>query len=543
MSIENRQKEEIANRLLDGILGPSHGKVPDHYHQGRTGVVNDSHLCKVGNNFICVKSVDRGGISPCIGFYIKEPTKKEWFERIKQLPLPDGFSLDEKAYTKKPKGWISFGREECKSADDLYKQIVNPGTKLEQWVQLFNTLKSFAEEEFGYAPEFFDKANKNKENEKETPQMPTDSTEEQKKSKGMDSRNLIVFGAPGAGKSHKLEADRKSYFDDRFERVTFYPTYSYAQFVGTYKPVMKPKENGGGEEISYEFVPGPFLRVLVKALNAQADDNGEKQKYCLVIEEINRANAAAVFGDIFQLLDRGEDESSEYSIAASEDVKKYLKGKLNDEAQKFLNVVKKKDQKGNEIEEWEFCNLRIPANMYIWATMNSADQGVFPMDTAFKRRWEFEYIGIDEGEGDCKNWTIEGSDYKWNDVRKFINALLASHGVNEDKLMGPFFVKAQNDVVSKKAFKSKVLMYLWEDAARMCRRQMFGKDILTYSVLCECWDKSGVGAFKEDSELGKSDDNSDLKKLYRALEKSQKHSEKTGAGVSGSENTTGENSQ
>lgn len=305
-------------------------------------------------------------------------------------------------------------------------------------------------------------------------------------------RNLIYFGAPGTGKSYKLnQALEKNFrenigenFRENFERVTFYPTYSYAQFVGTYKPVMVQDNTGnnngntGREEIAYQFVPGPFLRVLTNAIN------NPNIKYCLVIEEINRANAAAVFGDVFQLLDRNSDGESEYSIAASEDIKKYLI------KEKKENIPVEKAQK-----------LSIPKNMYIWATMNSADQGVFPMDTAFKRRWSFEYIGIDKGVTDvCKGWVIEGSNIKWNDFRKFVNGLLSSFDVNEDKLMGPYFVKADKkadniDQISENLFASKVLMYLWEDAARMIRKNIFGPEIKTYSKLVSEWEKDGIKIF------------------------------------------------
>ena len=343
-------------------------------------------------------------------------------------------------------------------------------------------------------------------------------------------RNLIYFGAPGTGKSHKLNEDVKAFFDDRYERVTFYPTYSYAQFVGCYKPVMKGTNAGDKktEEISYEFVPGPFLRVLVKALERPGEN------HCLVIEEINRANAAAVFGDVFQLLDRATEDSkkdervkkgeSEYGVAASEDIRRYLTQKIGSMpetkyARTFLEVENPEDgtialdANGN----WASCRLRIPSNMYIWATMNSADQGVFPMDTAFKRRWEFRYFGIDEGEGDCAAWTIEGCDYKWNDVRKIINGLLSLHGVNEDKLMGAHFVTATNNRVSAQAFASKILMYLWEDAARMCRRQMFG-NITTYSQLVVNWKDMGVKVFKE-TQIENLEDN--LKQWYEEVAKQQ----------------------
>ena len=351
------------------------------------------------------------------------------------------------------------------------------------------------------------------------------------------SRNLIYFGAPGTGKSYKLkvavegekdkdgnivkdkdkgifiEAKGKEILKRLYERVTFYPTYSYAQFVGCYKPVMH------GNEIAYEFVPGPFLRVLVNALNEKPGAGGKKKNWCLVIEEINRANAAAVFGDVFQLLDR-PDGISEYDVAASEDVKKYLKEVVKSEwGRKFLGMI---DNEGKEVfceDGTMACRLRIPSNMYIWATMNSADQGVFPLDTAFKRRWEFEYIDIDNGEdksGDGKpkpeEWTIEGKEYEWNMVRKFINGLLSLHGVNEDKLMGARFVTASGKIVAAKSFESKVLMYLWEDAGRMCRKEMFGNNILTYSGLVDEWNKSGIVVFQNDTKMGNLGE--DLKKWY-----------------------------
>lgn len=249
---------------------------------------------------------------------------------------------------------------------------------------------------------------------------------ELKNENGSIPRNLIYFGAPGTGKSFKLNeaviakrgADGRPIAEGQegvsldYERVTFYPTYSYAQFVGCYKPVMVPVADKnstnvtGNEEIAYKFVPGPFLRILVKALNDPAHN------YCLVIEEINRANAAAVFGDVFQLLDRNADGVSEYEITTSEDVKKFLE---SDEEKGGLKEAALHDLKRVSEGGLDTYQLKIPKNMYIWATMNSADQGVFPLDTAFKRRWEFEYIDINNGEdkssdGKAKpeEWTIEG---------------------------------------------------------------------------------------------------------------------------------------
>ena len=177
-------------------------------------------------------------------------------------------------------------------------------------------------------------------------------------------RNRIVFGAPGTGKSYELKEDCEDLLKDakdNYERVTFHPDYSYSQFVGTYKPVM-----GADEKIRYDFVPGPFMRVYVEALKSGRTEN--PQPHLLLIEEINRAKVAAVFGDVFQLLDRDDDGVSEYEIQASEDIRKYLAKQLGGTPDNYQKI-------------------RIPNNMFIWSTMNSADQGVFPMDTAFKRRW------------------------------------------------------------------------------------------------------------------------------------------------------------
>lgn len=304
-------------------------------------------------------------------------------------------------------------------------------------------------------------------------------------------RNRIVFGAPGTGKSFELKEDCENLLrgtNGSYERVTFHPDYSYSQFVGTYKPVM-----GADEKIRYEFVPGPFMRVYVDALKSGRTE--KPQPHLLLIEEINRAKVAAVFGDVFQLLDRDDDEVSEYEIQASEDIRKYLAKQLGGTPDNYQKI-------------------RIPNNMFIWATMNSADQGVFPMDTAFKRRWNFKYLGINKNEEKISGKgkiMLAGSEepVEWNALRKAINEKMSSDqfNINEDKLMGPFFLSKkilesdENGMIidTKKfmdAFKSKVIMYLYEDAVKQGKHRFFdGCDSSKYSSVCDAFDKIGVGIF------------------------------------------------
>ena len=304
-------------------------------------------------------------------------------------------------------------------------------------------------------------------------------------------RNRIVFGAPGTGKSYELKEDCEDLLKDakdNYERVTFHPDYSYSQFVGTYKPVM-----GADEKIRYDFVPGPFMRVYVEALKSGRTEN--PQPHLLLIEEINRAKVAAVFGDVFQLLDRDDDGVSEYEIQASEDIRKYLAKQLGGTPDNYQKI-------------------RIPNNMFIWSTMNSADQGVFPMDTAFKRRWNFEYLGINENEEKISGIgkiELAGSDepVEWNILRRAINAKMSSEQfkINEDKLMGPFFLSKkiiasdENGMIIDTdkfvaAFKSKVIMYLYEDAVKQGKHRFFdGCDNSKYSSVCDAFDELGMGIF------------------------------------------------
>ena len=295
-------------------------------------------------------------------------------------------------------------------------------------------------------------------------------------------RNRILYGAPGTGKSYKLKQeidhdDKSSQF-----RITFNPDMTYGQFVGTYKPVSKEDKDN---PISYELVPGPFLNALREATR---DKSGNKKNVVLVIEELNRANVSAVFGDVFQLLDRDDDGNSEYGITFSTDIMKWLVEK--------------------EIIENEEKEVKIPSNLFIWATMNSADQGVFPLDSAFKRRWTFEYVGIDNGESEIAERTIKiktigligmnsmDIELNWNQLRKALNTYLITKGINEDKLIGPFFLSS-SEMSRPGAFEGKLLLYLWEDVLRhKDRRDLFAVNSLSEAHMVIKDAKSKADFFK-----------------------------------------------
>ncbi|WP_297576028.1 AAA family ATPase [uncultured Campylobacter sp.] len=306
----------------------------------------------------------------------------------------------------------------------------------------------------------------------------------------------MFFGAPGTGKSYLLNKEAKKDFEKECcERVTFHPNYMYGNFVGAFKPFP-----GTQESITYEYIPGVLLGQLIKALQNQ-DKN-----YLLIIEEINRANVAAVFGDIFQLLDRDENGDSEYPIAASRELREFLEKNLTN-SKLNPNIAKKMGK--------NFSRVFLPSNLYIWATMNSADQGVMPIDTAFKRRWEFRYIGIDDAvDASFANYKFKINSLevvKWDDFRKEVNKRLSKLNIPEDKLIGPYFIsksilkKYDSSKLTDKlteVIKDKVLMYLYEDAARAYRSLLFAEDSYsTYSKLCEEFQKDALNLFKDKLEL------------------------------------------
>lgn len=250
--------------------------------------------------------------------------------------------------------------------------------------------------------------------------------------KGVDFRQIIFFGMPGSGKSYKVKELIKG---KKFHRTTFHPDSDYASFVGCYKPTMKDGE------ISYSFTPQVFTEAYVDAWK-----NPEEEVY-LVIEEINRGNCAQIFGDLFQLLDRNSDGYSDYRIKADSDLRDYLYGVLGE---------------GHEgIKNGELC---LPPNLRIFATMNTSDQSLFPMDSAFKRRWDWEYVPVDYSESES-NFTITLGEekYRWLEFLQIINQRIFKATNSEDKQMGNFFIKAH---VSESEFKSKVMFYLWNEVCR-----------------------------------------------------------------------------
>ena len=285
----------------------------------------------------------------------------------------------------------------------------------------------------------------------------------------------IFYGAPGTGKSHTINEETK---DEDVIRTTFHPDTDYSTFVGAYKPTTKEVElrdlsghkvveNGEivkEDRIIYEFEAQSFLQAYVSAWKKYADANeGEPQKQFLVIEEINRGNCAQIFGDLFQLLDRNDYGFSDYPIKADADMKRQLQKAFKgvDVAQKDkINALYKGKDLVSLILDGDI--LLLPNNLYIWATMNTSDQSLFPIDSAFKRRWDWAYMPISNAE---KDWIIEvdGSKYDWWQFLEKINEKIGSTTNSEDKKLGYFFCKAQDGVISAKTFVGKVIFYLWND--------------------------------------------------------------------------------
>lgn len=290
-----------------------------------------------------------------------------------------------------------------------------------------------------------------------------------------DGQNLIVYGTPGCGKSYYVEHTLlDGYPKDNYIRTTFYQDYTNTDFVGQILPVVE------GDKVTYKFNPGPFTLALEQAIRKP------NERIALVIEELNRGSAASIFGDIFQLLDRKEGVS-EYGIT-NVNIINYLK-------EKFEGV-------------YTFKEIRLPGNLSIYATMNTSDQNVFTLDTAFKRRWKFKKL-INEFAVDhkFKNKYIPGADITWeelvNDINEYI--LECSSGLNsEDKQLGVYFVDENgmrketvdaSDPEAVNAFAYKVLEYLWSDVAKFDRNKWFADGIKSLDELVKEYKEKGLEVF------------------------------------------------
>lgn len=291
----------------------------------------------------------------------------------------------------------------------------------------------------------------------------------------------IFYGAPGTGKSHAINEFTAG---KDVIRTTFHPDTDYSTFVGAYKPTTKPvpvvtvigteavpvRDKNGKEmtedKIVYEYVSQAFLQAYVAAWRKYCDvqEGEEPVDEFLVIEEINRGNCAQIFGDLFQLLDRGDEGFSEYPIKADSDMKKLLEKEfkgLEIKNKEGINALFKGD-KDIVAEVLAGDVLLLPNNLYIWATMNTSDQSLFPIDSAFKRRWDWNYVPISDAG---KNWMIEvnGAQYDWWKFLEAINDKVYHATYSEDKKLGYFFCKAKDGVISADKFVSKVIFYLWND--------------------------------------------------------------------------------
>ena len=370
-------------------------------------------------------------------------------ETVAKIKGVDSFDIYSCVHTKELQDII-----DSLNNNEEFKQYEKTGSN-----QYSNALKTYMR--FLYAKEIF-------QNEAKKIKVPSNLTLQQ-----------IYYGAPGTGKS---KAIKDLTFGEDVIRTTFHPDSDYASFVGTYKPITEEvvlrdcngkkvidEETGKvvkEDRISYKFIPQAFLEAYVNAWKKL----GSGKKQFLIIEEINRGNCAQIFGDLFQLLDRNEYGFSDYPIVADKDMQKYLEKEF--EGWEITNKDKINQLYGEAnmvslIMKGE--RLVLPSNLYIWATMNTSDQSLFPIDSAFKRRWDWKYVPIREGrdkETNAKlNWYINTGDkqYDWWSFISKVNKLIGSLTNSEDKKLGYFFCKAKDREIDADLFVSKVIFYLWND--------------------------------------------------------------------------------
>ena len=344
----------------------------------------------------------------------------------------------------------------------------------------------------------------------------TDSEIDYENKKSLTPTQTIYYGVPGSGKSHKIDEETKGLTDEQKIRVVFHPEYTNADFVGQILPKVK---NGS---VEYEFKPGPFTKILYRAYH------NYNTPYCLIIEEINRGNAAAIFGDVFQLLDRIKKGDTPENIngntfgegwskyfVENEFINNYLRSPVEYSKEGFTeNHDKKSVTFKSGITFSENTGIRLPPNLSIYATMNTSDQNVFTLDNAFQRRWEMELVQnvVDKkDENGIKQMnakiTVNNQSITWEDFQTQINSIIGKKsnegGLSsmEDKRLGCWFIKAENGVIDEKHFANKVLKYLWDDAFKFCHQEIFESDIKNFEELQNRFLKTGFDIFSENCGL------------------------------------------
>ena len=306
--------------------------------------------------------------------------------------------------------------------------------------------------------------------------------------------NILLYGVPGCGKSHKVEEEYESKITTEKNkiRVVFHPDYTYSDFVGQLLPVLKEVENAQGvkeEKLQYEFVPGPFTKIIKTAYEEP------NQQCLLIIEELNRGNAPAIFGEIFQLLDRNNNGESKYGIYNA-DIAKYAYGGLPENQGIAINVIAN-------------TPIKLPPNLTIVATMNTSDQNVFTMDTAFQRRWQMKHIpnrftgeSLDEKTINHVAKHLPNSEISWGVFAQTINKKMHTanlgFGGTEDKSLGVYFA-TDNDLDNAKRFAEKVLKYLWDDAFKLGRQALFSNCSEGLSFVIEAYENAAKAKIEKQS--------------------------------------------